>query len=75
MDNLTTMQFEHIDDKTKDFLVKILSFGTDDGIRTHDLQSRSLALYPAELQPHIQIGVAFGTRIWYNPDNGWYYNK
>ena len=28
------------------------SFGTADGIRTHDLQSRSLALYPAELQPH-----------------------
>ena len=28
-------------------------FGTADGIRTHDLQSRSLALYPAELQPHI----------------------
>ena len=29
------------------------SNGTADGIRTHDLQSRSLALYPAELQPHI----------------------
>ena len=29
--------------------------GTADGIRTHDLQSRSLALYPAELQP--QIGI------------------
>ena len=28
-------------------------FGTADGIRTHDLQSRSLALYPAELQPHM----------------------
>ena len=28
------------------------AFGTADGIRTHDLQSRSLALYPAELQPH-----------------------
>ena len=27
--------------------------GTADGIRTHDLQSRSLALYPAELQPQI----------------------
>ena len=27
--------------------------GTADGIRTHDLQSRSLALYPAELRPHI----------------------
>ena len=33
--------------------------GTADGIRTHDLQSRSLALYPAELQPH----------------NAWYYSK
>ena len=30
-------------------------FGTADGIRTHDLQSRSLALYPAELQPHIYM--------------------
>ena len=29
------------------------SFGTADGIRTHDLQSRSLALYPAELQPRM----------------------
>ena len=28
--------------------------GTPDGIRTHDLQSRSLALYPAELRAHIQ---------------------
>ena len=27
--------------------------GTADGIRTHDLQSRSLALYPAELRPRI----------------------
>ena len=39
-----------------------LSFlcGTADGIRTHDLQSRSLALYPAELQPHF---------------SKWYYSK
>ena len=28
-------------------------FGTPDAIRTHDLQSRSLTLYPAELQAHI----------------------
>ncbi len=35
-------------------------YGTADGIRTHDLQSRSLALYPAELQPHF---------------SKWYYNK
>ena len=27
--------------------------GLPDGIRTHDLQSRSLTLYPAELQAHI----------------------
>ena len=27
--------------------------GTPDGIRTHDLQSRSLTLYPAELRAHI----------------------
>ncbi len=27
-------------------------FGTPDAIRTHDLQSRSLTLYPAELQAH-----------------------
>ena len=32
-------------------------YGTADGIRTHDLQSRSLALYPAELQPHISINA------------------
>ena len=27
--------------------------GTPDAIRTHDLQSRSLTLYPAELQAHM----------------------
>ena len=27
--------------------------GTPDGIRTHDLQSRSLTLYPAELRAHL----------------------
>ena len=32
--------------------------GTADGIRTHDLQSRSLALYPAELQPHLHVAKA-----------------
>ena len=31
---------------------RVSFFGTADGIRTHDLQSRSLALYPAELRPH-----------------------
>ena len=30
-------------------------FGTPDGIRTHDLQSRSLTLYPAELRAHISF--------------------
>ena len=29
--------------------------GTPDAIRTHDLQSRSLTLYPAELQAHIKL--------------------
>ena len=29
--------------------------GTPDAIRTHDLQSRSLTLYPTELQAHIFI--------------------
>ena len=29
-------------------------FGTPDAIRTHDLQSRSLTLYPTELQAHIK---------------------
>lgn len=28
-------------------------FGMPDAIRTHDLQSRSLTLYPAELRAHI----------------------
>ncbi len=31
--------------------------GTPDAIRTHDLQSRSLTLYPAELQAHIQLAL------------------
>ena len=30
-------------------------FGTPDAIRTHDLQSRSLTLYPTELRAHIQL--------------------
>ena len=29
-------------------------FGTPDAIRTHDLQSRSLTLYPTELQAHME---------------------
>ena len=31
-------------------MVQGFSFGTPDAIRTHDLQSRSLTLYPAELR-------------------------
>ena len=31
------------------------SLGTPDAIRTHDLQSRSLTLYPTELRAHIQL--------------------
>ena len=30
-------------------------YGTPDAIRTHDLQSRSLTLYPTELRAHIQL--------------------
>ena len=33
----------------------LLRRGTPDGIRTHDLQSRSLTLYPAELRARIQL--------------------
>ena len=29
--------------------------GTPDAARTHDLQSRSLTLYPTELRAHIQL--------------------
>ena len=32
-------------------------FGTPDAIRTHDLQSRSLTLYPAELRARIPFGM------------------
>ena len=32
---------------------RVLFRGMPDGIRTHDLQSRSLTLYPAELRAHI----------------------
>ena len=40
--------------KVADFLSKSTTlFGTPDGIRTHDLQSRSLTLYPAELRAHM----------------------
>ena len=34
--------------------------GTPDAIRTHDLQSRSLTLYPAELRAHIQLTYYIG---------------
>ena len=32
--------------------------GTPDAIRTHDLQSRSLTLYPAELRAHIKLSLS-----------------
>ena len=35
-------------------------FGTPDAIRTHDLQSRSLTLYPTELRAHIQLTYYIG---------------
>ena len=44
-----------IEQKTSLVLVDKRGFfrGMPDGIRTHDLQSRSLTLYPAELRAHI----------------------
>ena len=39
--------------KVKHFLRSALFFGTPDWIRTSDLQSRSLTLYPTELRAHI----------------------
>ncbi len=36
---------------------------TPDAIRTHDLQSRSLTLYPAELQAHICDTTEHGTSL------------
>ncbi len=39
--------------------------GTADGIRTHDLQSRSLALYPAELRPHVHPYLQGGRNLLY----------
>lgn len=43
-----------------------LLFGTPDAIRTHDLQSRSLTLYPAELRAHItpQMRGCFAIPFW-----------
>ena len=43
------------EERTNFVLVDKSSFfrGMPDGIRTHDLQSRSLTLYPAELRAHI----------------------
>ncbi len=61
--------------KTADFSVNRRFFlGTADGIRTHDLQSRSLALYPAELQPHVKE-LALAGRICYNSGGKRYYSK
>ncbi len=36
--------------------------GMPDAIRTHDLQSRSLTLYPTELQAHILIYYSLNLR-------------
>ena len=38
-------------------------FGMPDAIRTHDLQSRSLTLYPTELRAHIQLIYYIGSRL------------
>ena len=51
--DLTAMEIEFFISKNEDFPKKILVFGTADKIRTCDLQSRSLTLYPAELQPRM----------------------
>ena len=37
----------------------MLSFGTPDWIRTSDLQSRSLTLYPTELRAHMHFEIAY----------------
>ena len=37
--------------------------GMPDAIRTHDLQSRSLTLYPTELRAHIQLIYYIGSRL------------
>ena len=65
-------------EKDNSLASKLLSYyGTADGIRTHDLQSRSLALYPAELQPQIGIKerIAFTPGIWYNSKSKWHYSR
>ena len=38
---------------SESLLIETAPCGMPDAIRTHDLQSRSLTLYPAELQAHI----------------------
>ena len=37
------------------YILERFCYGTPDAIRTHDLQSRSLTLYPAELQAQIMV--------------------
>ena len=37
--------------------------GMPDAIRTHDLQSRSLTLYPTELRAHIQLIYYIGSQL------------
>ena len=55
--DLTAMEIEFFISKNEDFPKKILVFGTADKIRTCDLQSRSLTLYPAELRAHIEFAL------------------
>ena len=43
-------------------LVLTVSAGMPDAIRTHDLQSRSLGLYPSELRTHNKNGDPEETR-------------
>ena len=45
-------------------------FGTPDWIRTSDLQSRSLTLYPTELRAHIHFcGKVILRELWF--DDSW----
>ena len=43
----------------KNRLSAVLSFGTPGAIRTHGLQSRSLTLYPAELQVQMNADIVY----------------
>ena len=47
--------------KSEQAIQGLLRPGTPDGIRTHDLQSRSLTLYPAELRAHLRFSIIANT--------------